>query len=99
MESISRKFLVYLEGKLQGGTFPLLCVGLLKSEMNISSYFWWYLKMIKKDETNEKNKFYACVLCQLMPHSFDVSLHFGLKEGFLSTCVCVCPCAQVLWTN
>lgn len=55
--------------------------------------------MIKKDETNEKNKFYACVLCQLMPHSFDVSLHFGLKEGFLSTCVCVCPCAQVLWTN
>jgi hypothetical protein len=46
--------------------------------------------MIKKDETNEKNKFYVGVLCQLMPHSFDVSLHFGLKERFLSTCVCAC---------
>jgi hypothetical protein len=90
MESISRKFLVYLEGELQGGTFHLLCIGLLKSEMSISWFFRWFLKMIKKDETNEKNKFYVGVLCQLMPHSFDVSLHFGLKEWFLSTCVCAC---------
>lgn len=95
MESISRKFLVYLEGELQGGTFHLLCIGLLKSEMSISWFFRWFLKMIKKDETNEKNKFYVGVLCQLMPHSFDVSLHFGLKEWFLSTCVC----AYVLWTK
>jgi hypothetical protein len=26
MESISRNFLMYLEGELQGGTFPPLCV-------------------------------------------------------------------------
>jgi hypothetical protein len=36
MESISRKFLVYLEGESQGGTFHLLCIGLLKNEMSNS---------------------------------------------------------------